>query len=97
MTDDKLSDIPPLGRSAEEVEADAGNRVNPPSTREDHAGDQTIAPLPIANPGSQGVPGNFTSGSAPIIGVLGVGGRLHDDVNDHRDRTDEDATDNGEA
>ena len=38
MNDDssRLSDIPPLGRSVEEVESENANRVNPESHREDH-------------------------------------------------------------
>lgn len=99
MSDDsKLSDTSPLGRSVEDVEADGGNRVNPSVTTEQRReADHTVAPVPIANAGSQGIPGNFTSGSAPIIGVLGVGGHLRDDVNERSANTDADPTDNDGA
>ncbi len=72
MDDTRLEDIPPLGRSVEEIEAEDGSSRHGP-------GADTPAPVPIVDPGSPGLPGNFTSGSAPIIGPLAAGGHLVND------------------
>ncbi|WP_027481713.1 hypothetical protein [Deinococcus pimensis] len=49
MTD--LSRIPPLGRSAEEIEAEDANRVNPPATRTHDDGPSLVPHVPVANTG----------------------------------------------
>lgn len=96
----KLENIPPLGRSVEDVEADTQNRVNPPA-HDEGRGDGTavagsvVAPLPIVNPSAQGVPGTIASNGAPIIGTASIGGALRDDVNEKR--TNDDATDNSQS
>ncbi|WP_045234055.1 hypothetical protein [Deinococcus pimensis] len=63
MTDDsKLSGIPPLGRSVEEIEAEDGNRVNPDTPREEHGGD--IPPIPVlGGPSGTALPARGTRSS----------------------------------
>lgn len=79
MNDDtRLENIPPLGRSVEDVEADTQNRVNPPAHdagSPTSAADRTnvVAPLPIVNPSATGVQGSVTSHGAPIIGTYAAG------------------------
>ncbi|PYE53393.1 hypothetical protein [Deinococcus yavapaiensis] len=78
MDDTRLENIPPLGRSVEDVEADTQNRVNPPARdNASGAGDtnstNVVAPLPIVNPSATGVQGTVTSHGAPIIGTYAAG------------------------
>ncbi|PYE53392.1 hypothetical protein [Deinococcus yavapaiensis] len=75
MDDDtRLENIPPLGRSVEDVEADTQNRVNPPAQdNASGAGDTNfVAPIPVVNPSAQGVQGTVAGTGAPIIGAYGV-------------------------
>lgn len=109
MDDDtRLENIPPLGRSVEEVEADTQNRVNPPAHDAGNgAGDTNfVAPIPVVNPSAQGVQGTVAGAGAPIIGAYGVvddfaDGQLRgerDRLNDNDERrTNDDATDNSQS
>ena len=78
MSEDKLDGIPPLGKSAEEVEREESNRVNPGALGGRADGQATPAPVPVLNPGAAGMPGNLTAGGAPIVGPLALGGLLRD-------------------
>jgi len=90
MTDDsKLSDIPPLGRSAEEVEAESGNRVNASTPREDMNGD--LPPIPVlGGPSGTALPARGTRSS---LLDAEVGADTHPG-GDARRGEGEDATDN---
>ncbi len=84
----------PLGKSVEEVEQDAGNRVNSPVEGEERRdNDETFVPA-IANGNASGVPGivGGTAGGVPAILhtnlLAGVDGK--DSTNDGRTRENRD-------
>jgi len=81
MTDDErhpLESIPPLGRSVEDVEADAQNRVNPSEPREERGG--TVLPWADTSD-SDGTAEGIPTPGVPVVPIVPHG---HTD-NDRRD------------
>lgn len=97
MGEDKLDTIPPLGRSAGEIEGESGNRVNPSVPGERADKQETVAPVPVIHPGAAGMPGNFTAGGAPIIGPLAVGGLVRDPADPEGGSENSDVSQEGEG
>lgn len=91
MAEDKLDNIPPLGKSVEEVERTEGNRVNPSTPGERRQDEGVIVPIPVVNTGTTG--GVTPGGEAAVW--PGVVDMNEDEVN-RRGRGDE-PTDNEEA
>ena len=92
MAEDKLDSIPPLGKSAEEVEREEGNRVNPSAPGGRQQDEDAVLPIPIVNTGS-------TGGATPGAGATlwpGVVGELTDSDSD-RPGDHEQPTEEGES
>lgn len=66
--DDKLENMPPLGKSVEEVEQDNQNQVNPSVPGEDDRGKDELSFVPVVNTNLSSVP----NVGGPVAATLGA-------------------------
>lgn len=102
MSDDPtpLSQIPPLGKSVEEVEEDNQNLVNPPAPGDRAGADDVEAVLPWgeATAGARGPTGGTPSPGIPVVPVITLDDTENTEDGAHRgDRPRDETTDNAEA